>query len=208
MKYVVIQTIQQRFPTKSLTDDIQVTFSGEAQDSAKALSSTFITAGIILLGIYVVLILLFNHFFQPISVLLSVPFAIFGFITAFAIHQETMSFLAFTGVLGLFGIIVNDSLVMVDKINQLKKQNTQDYIITGALNRLRPILLTTISSVVGMLPIAYGLGGKDPFVQPMALAIGFGLLFSMPFLLILTPCYYKIFEDLSNWKTIFFKTKL
>ena len=105
-----------------------------------------------------------------------------------------------TGIIGLAGVVVNDSLVLVNHVNELRQKKpdstTLELVVLGASNRLRPILLTTVSTVAGLLPLAYGLGGIDPYMSPMALALGWGLLFATLLTLLLVPGLYVIGYDI------------
>jgi len=106
------------------------------------------------------------------------------------------------GVIGLVGIVVNDSLILVNLANSLRSSNADaslnEIIVDATKHRLRPILLTSITTVAGLLPMAYGLGGSDPFSAPMALAMGYGILFATPLTLILLPCLLLIQNDLKS----------
>jgi len=99
-------------------------------------------------------------------------------------------------------VVVNDSLVLVSHINELRQRNpdrnTLEVIAEGTSNRLRAIVMTTMSTVAGLVPLAYGLGGTDPFIAPMALALGYGLLFATPLTLVLVPCFYAVRIDLGR----------
>ena len=102
------------------------------------------------------------------------------------------------GVIGLAGVVVNDSLVMVDHLNSIAGKKNNDFIAqiaAGAANRLRPVILTTVTTVAGLLPLVYGIGGSDPMMAPMALSLGYGLLFATPVTLIILPCMYVIGND-------------
>ncbi len=177
---------------------------GEAEETKKSirsLFSTFIFAGV---GIYFLLVLLFNSYFQPIYVMLAIPFGVVGVIISFAIHQESLSFMAMLGAIGLAGVVVNDSLVLVNHLNETIKKATnpeeKDTLMVEAIShRLRPILITTLTTVAGLLPLAYGIGGSDPFMMPMALSLGYGLIVATPLTIFLVPCFYNIGEDLKNF---------
>jgi multidrug efflux pump subunit AcrB len=99
-------------------------------------------------------------------------------------------------------VVVNDSLVLVNHVNDLRKQfpgqTYREIVSEGTADRLRAILLTTVSTVAGLLPLAYGLGGADPYMGPMALALGWGLLFATPLTLLLVPCLFMIGDDVSG----------
>ena len=107
------------------------------------------------------------------------------------------------GAVGLAGVVVNNSIVLIDFINKELASGMQlrEAIIEAARIRLRPILLTTITTVVGLLPVAYGLMGSDPFLEPMALAIGWGLMFATLCTLLITPCVYAAVDDTRRWFT-------
>lgn len=173
---------------------------GEAEETQESMVSLFRAFIIAVVGIYFILMLLFNSPTQPFLVMVAIPFGVMGVILAFALHGKDLGFLAMMGVVGLSGIVVNDSLVLVNHINVLRRRfpdtPMKTIVADGAADRLRPVLLTTITTVVGMLPLAYGIGGSDPFIAPMALALGYGILFSSPLTLGLVPCLYGIGEDI------------
>ena len=175
---------------------------GESQETEESMASLYSTFAIAVLGIYFLLILLFNSITQPILVMLAIPFGIIGVIIAFALHGEPISFVAMLGVIGLVGVVVNDSLVMVNHLNDVRKQSPSGDIVAliaeGCADRLRAVLMTTLTTVVGLVPLAYGLGGTDAFMAPMALALGYGLLFATPLTLVLVPCLYMIFHDIGR----------
>jgi multidrug efflux pump subunit AcrB len=99
-------------------------------------------------------------------------------------------------------VVVNDSLVLVSHLNDLRKQNPEmplrNLVAMGATNRLRAIILTTLTTVVGLLPLAYGVGGSNLYMSPMALSLGYGLLFATPITLILVPSLYMMLDDLGR----------
>jgi multidrug efflux pump subunit AcrB len=100
---------------------------------------------------------------------------------------------------------VNDSLVLVDHLNELIRrndgQNLVNVIAAGTADRLRPIILTTLTTVAGLLPLAYGIGGESIEMAPMGLALGYGLLFATPVTLVLIPCLYMIGHDIRAFFT-------
>ena len=154
------------------------------------------------IGIYFLLILLFNSPTQPVVVLAAIPFGIVGVIVTFALHGEPLGFIAMLGTIGLVGVVVNDSLVLVNHINRLKRLKPDDevkkLVAQGASDRLRAVVLTTITTAVGLIPLAYGFGGTDPYMAPMALALAYGLIFATPLTLILVPCLYVTREDIGK----------
>lgn len=174
-------------------------FSGENKDTDESFASlgrAFIVGAII---IFMILASLFRSLTQPIIVMSAIPFAIIGVIIAFVFHGEYFSFLAFLGIIGLAGVVVNDSIVLVDCANQIRLDDPEKPIYQVLLEtgdiRLRAVILTTVTTVLGLLPTAYGIGGKDPFLVPMALAFGWGLLAASAITLIVVPVFYKTLYD-------------
>jgi multidrug efflux pump subunit AcrB len=181
---------------------IRLAIGGEAEESQASIVELMTTFAIALIGIYFLLVLLFNSYTQPFLVLVSVPFGVTGVIIAFALHGEVLSFLGVMGIIGMVGVVVNDSLVLVNHLNNLRKWNPdwslRKVVAEGTSHRLRAILLTTLTTVAGLLPLAYGLGGTDLYMQPMALALGYGILFATPLTLVLVPSLYMIGADIGG----------
>ena len=186
--------------------EVRVIEGGSSLEAKEALSDFSLALGFAVFGIYMLISLLFNSYSQPLLVILSIPFALIGVVWAFFFHSETFSFFVLLGVLALVGVVVNDSLVMISHLNFIKQSETKDdvsslWIARGAKDRLRAVILTTLTTLAGVLPLIYGFGGKDAFLQPMVMALGYGLLFGTFVTLILLPCLYSINLDVSNWFT-------
>ncbi len=184
--------------------EIRAIEGGSSIEAKETLSDFSLALGFAVFGIYMLISLLFNSFSQPLLVILSIPFALIGVVWAFFFHSETFSFFVLMGVLALVGVVVNDSLVMISHLNHIKKEIgksviSKQWIAKGARDRLRAVILTTLTTFAGVLPLIYGLGGKDLFLQPMVMALGYGLLFGTFVTLILLPCLYSFNQDLSNW---------
>jgi len=175
---------------------------GEVQETEQSMRGLYIAFGMAVVGIYFLLVLLFNSVTQPIMVLLAIPFGIVGVIISFALHDEPFGFLAMLGAVGMAGVVVNDSLVLVNHLNDLRKKNpslsAMELVVQGTSDRLRAILMTTFTTVAGLLPLAYGIGGTDIYMGPMALALGYGILFATPLTLVLVPCLYLIGNDIKK----------
>ena len=181
---------------------MRIVAGGETEETQESMGSLAVAFAVAAVGIYLVLVLLFNSLMQPVIVMVAVPFGLTGVIFAFAAHGQAIGFLAMLGVIGLVGIVVNDSLILVNLANSLRRTDANaslnEIIVDATKHRLRPILLTSITTVAGLLPMAYGLGGSDPFSAPMALAMGYGILFATPLTLILLPCLLLIQADLKR----------
>ncbi|UCD37601.1 MAG: efflux RND transporter permease subunit, partial [Fidelibacterota bacterium] len=150
--------------------------------------------------IYFLLVLLFNSLTQPFLVMAAIPFGITGVIFAFGFHGLDFGFFSMLGIIGLSGIVVNDSLVLINHVNALRKaepdKSIVDILAQGTADRMRAIIMTTVTTVVALLPLAYGWGGTDSWMSPMALALGWGLIFATPLTLVLVPCLYMAGHDM------------
>lgn len=190
----VMKAVSERYKS---TANVQISYAGEPVEN-ETIFGDLSTAGVIaLIGIFLTIALILNSLTMPLIVMAAIPFGAVGVIYSVFLHD--MSFSLFVGVsfVGLFGIIVNGSLVMVFSIQE--KMETRDdkheLIIEGAINRLRPVTLTSITTVAGLLPTAYAIGGYDPFISPMCLALGYGLLFGTLVVLLLVPILFYMRLD-------------
>jgi len=182
---------------------VSIITAGGAQESIDSLQDFLRAFVVALIGIFLLLAILFNSYSQPMLVLAAVPFSLIGVVWAFYFHGEPLSFFALTGSLALMGVIVNDSLVMVSHLNYIRDKSAQledktVWIARGSRDRLRAVVLTTLTTMAGVLPLAYGIGGTDVFLQPMVLALGYGLIFGTFLTLILLPCMYLMNYDFIN----------
>jgi multidrug efflux pump subunit AcrB len=179
---------------------VRFEFGGESEETNRSVQDLIRSFSLALVGILFLLIILFNSIMQPIIVILTIPFGLIGVIIAFALHGQDLGFISMVGTIGLIGVVVNDSLVLVNHLNttltESNKATLLERVVDGSGDRFRPILITSCTTIAGLLPLAYGLGGSDPFIAPMALAIGYGLLFSTPLTLVLLPALYMILIDI------------
>ncbi len=150
--------------------------------------------------IYAILATQFKSFLQPIIILLAVPFGIIGAMIGLLAVGATLSMIAMFGIVALAGIVVNDSIVLIDFINRYRREGSGRWraILKGGSIRLRPILLTTVTTVCGLIPMAIGLGGKSPIWMPLASTIIFGLTFATLLTLFVMPALYAITTDINR----------
>jgi multidrug efflux pump subunit AcrB len=147
--------------------------------------------------IYIILATQFKSYSQPFIILISVPFAFVGVIVFLLISGTPFSTTVLYSGVALAGIAVNDAIVLISFINDLKKQgrSIKEAIIESAETRLRPIILTSITTIAGLIPTAIGIGGRSVVWGPMASTIVFGLIFSTVSTLIFIPCFYGLIYD-------------
>lgn len=177
---------------------LNVSFGGENEDTEESMQSLMRTFLVAFAGIFIILVLTFQNVTQPILVAGTIPIGAMSVIFTFALHSKPLSFMGMLGIISLGGVIVNNAIVMVDFVNQLRKEGVafSQSIVDAAVIRLRPIFLTTATTVVGILPTAYGIGGNDDFVKPIALALGWGLLMGSVVTVLAFPAMIAILDDL------------
>jgi len=192
--------LQARYPGYKLE------FKGKREEFEQSIQDLIKSFLIAILLIYLILGALFKSYIQPLVVMLAIPFAANGVVLGHAAMGMSLGFLSLMGMVALAGVVVNDSLLLVSFVNQLRREGTpliQSLLSSGQL-RLRPILLTTITTAAGLTPLGFFASGQAKFLSPMAISIIFGLTVSTVLTLIIIPCSYAIVEDLRQAIRSFF----
>ncbi|WP_020004480.1 efflux RND transporter permease subunit [Brachyspira innocens] len=182
---------------------LKLEFGGEAKETMKAIRQLIFSFAMAFIFVYIVLLLQLNRFIQPIMIMIIIPFGLIGVLLGFAIHRMPLSFMGVVGIIGLAGVVVNNGIILVDLINKIidegvegGKKGVAKAIVDGAKQRLRPVFLTTVTTVVGLLPTVYGIGGRADIIIPIVMALAYGLLFASLLTLIFLPCMFMIMFDL------------
>jgi multidrug efflux pump subunit AcrB len=155
-------------------------------------------AAMALFLIFFILSVQFNSFTQPFIIMITIPFVSLGVLVGLLVSNNPLTFITLIGLLTLTGIVVNDSLVLIDFINRYKAEHSGEVfvaVVRACHVRMRPIILTSLTTIVGLAPMALGIGGKSIFWAPLATAIMWGLAFSTVLVLTMVPAYYLILED-------------
>ena len=196
----VIKQINRVFGEDSKTNAFSLLFLGEkkrAEDSFKDISKALIIA---LVVIFFMLTALFKSLIDPFVIMFAIPFGFIGVVIGHALFDYNIQFLSMVGTLALSGIIVNDSLIMVDFIKKLRIEGNNK--ITAVINagkvRARPIILTSVTTFLGVSPLIFFATGQTAFLSPMAVSLGFGLIFATMLILIALPCFYLIADDIRD----------
>lgn len=176
---------------------ISVAFGGEDEDTTESFQSLGRAFVLAIIGIFLVLVLTFKNVVQPLIVLLTIPLGVISVIWAFILHGLPLSFMGTLGVVALAGVIVNNAIVFTDFVNQARAQGMakKESLIEAARTRIRPIFLTTVTTVIGILPAAYGIGGEDMFIVPIAMALGWGLMFGSVLTAFVFPAALAVLDD-------------
>lgn len=187
--------LKQKFP------NLNIVFGGEDEDTQESMKSLGRAFGVAVLGILLILVSTFKSLLQPLVVILTIPIGVVAVILAFYMHGMPLSFLAMMGIVALGGVIVNNAIVMVDFVNQERSLGMDRFesILNAARDRLRPIFLTTATTVFGVLPTAYGIGGLDKFVVPIAMALGWGIMFGSIMTAFIFPAALSCLDDVQGW---------
>ena len=182
---------------ESLHPGYQLDFRGLFDEIINSFSELWKLFIVGLLLIYVVLGAQFKSFIQPIIIMFAVPFGMIGAMVGLLLSNATLSIVAMFGIVALSGIVVNDSIVLIDFINKYRENGYNKWyaILKGGSVRLRPIILTSLTTIIGLIPMAVGLGGKSPIWMPMAYTIIFGLALATTMTLFVMPALYAITTD-------------
>lgn len=190
-----------------LPDNVRLDLEGDSARIGEILGSFIVTLSLSIICMLLLLLLLFGRFLEPIVVILSLPLSIVGATIALLITSSDFGMISSIGIIFLLGLLDKNALLLMDYIN-LQRQSgmsrTEAILETGTV-RLRPIFMTTTSTVLGMLPIALGLGAGAELRQPMAVAIIGGLVTSSILTLVVVPVLYTLLEDF--WYSLFPQTK-
>jgi multidrug efflux pump subunit AcrB len=185
-------------------------FEGKQSDLRDSMSSLFKGLIVAVMAIYVILSIPLKSYIQPIIIMFVIPFGIIGAIFGHILLGYDLSLVSMFGIVALSGVVVNDSLVLIDFANRKREQGTNFYssIIEAGLKRFRAIILTTLTTFFGLMPMIFEKSIQAKFLIPMAISLGFGILFSTFIVLILIPGIYVIVEDIAKiWKILFSKNK-
>lgn len=181
--------------------DLELSLGGEAIETRKTAGDLGTVAMLAFAGIGLVIALMLGSFLEAAFVVAIIPFAVAAVVLAFFLHGQALSLFAMMGTIGLSGVVVNAAIVMVDAIHRNLKTTGGDpdermeAILDAVVGRLRPVVVTALTTLGGVMPMAYGIGGYDSIVAPMSLAIGWGLAISTLVTLFLVPCLYTVAND-------------
>jgi multidrug efflux pump subunit AcrB len=178
---------------------IFIALDGELEEESEFMGAMLKYMGLAMLIIYALMAIPFRSYFQPLLVLTAVPFGIMGAIFGHLILNWQISMFSLLGVIACAGVVVNDNLVLIDRINQLRNtgHSVFESLLQGGQDRFRPIILTSLTTFIGLLPIMFETSVQAQFLIPMVTSLAFGVLFATGVTLLLVPCLYMMGEQLS-----------
>jgi multidrug efflux pump subunit AcrB len=193
-QWIAEQSWTDRYP------QLRIHMGGELEEQSEALGDLGAAAIICLLSIMAALVILFNSTSQPLLIMFCIPFGLVGVVLCYSVQGLSMGMMSITGIIGLVGVLVNDSLVLLHTLNEeRKKRGTFLSAIDVAIvakRRFRPILITSVTTAVGLLPTAYGVLGENSYISPMVMSMAWGVVFGGVVSLVLLPVLYMIEQDI------------
>ena len=196
----VLATLQEDvFPTLTNTwPGLEVSMGGRQQDTADNLATLRNAMWLMLAALYALLAIPFRSYLQPLLVMAAIPFGIVGAVGGHMLMGFGLSIISLLGMLALSGVVINDALVLIDYANRKRREGMapREAIVAAATRRLRPIMMTTLTTFLGLAPMILETSRQARFMIPMAISLGFGMLFATMILLVVVPCLYLGLENL------------
>ncbi len=205
----ITKAIQDKIDTINLPEGYNIVVGGQVQDMTESFGSLYFALILAVFLVYMVMAVQFEAITYPFIIMFSMPATFIGIILGLIVTGRPLSIPAFIGIIILAGIVVNNAIVLVDYINILRKKGLErdEAILKAGPNRLRPILMTTLTTILGLIPLTLGIGEGAETQASMATVVVFGLSFSTLVTLLLVPVVYTYFDDFEKWfKAKFYRT--
>jgi multidrug efflux pump subunit AcrB len=177
---------------------ISYSYEGRRADMRDSVGSMMITIPLVLVAIYGLLAIPFRSYIQPVIVMVSIPLGIVGAVLGHMIMGYEMTMIGIIGMIALSGVVVNDALVLITFANEQRQKHAtaHDAVVAAGIQRFRPIMLTTLTTFGGLAPMIFEQSRQARFLIPMAISLGYGLLFATAITLLLVPSLYMVIEDI------------
>ncbi|NSL51005.1 efflux RND transporter permease subunit [Calidifontibacillus erzurumensis] len=196
----ISKEIQERINTINLPDGYSVDMGGQSQEMMESFVQLGLAMLLSIILVYMVMAGQFESLFTPFVIMFSIPPTFIGVVIGLLLTGKTMSVMAIIGYILLIGIVVNNAIVLIDYVIQLRKEgmDRDEAVLKAGPIRLRPILMTTLATILAILPLAFGGGAGNESQAPMAIVVAFGLSFSTLITLVLIPVVYCWFDDIGK----------
>ena len=201
----VANDIREQVSTIDLLPEYRIMVTGEEEKRQESLQNLTFALLLSIVLVYMVMASQFESLIHPFTILLTIPLAVVGTIITFFLLGKTLNIMAIIGVIMLVGIAVNDSIILVDRINQLIREGVdrKQAILQAGQQRIRPIIMTSLTTILALLPLTFGFGESASLRSPMALAVVGGLITSTLLTLVVIPCVYDV---LDRFRLLFVKS--
>jgi len=193
----VMEDINKRLATLRLPPGYRITQGGESRDQAEVFGRIFLALGIAMLLVYLILVVQFGSFLDPIAILVSLPLSLIGVVLALLLTGDTLNIMSLIGVILLMGIVAKNAILLIDfaKWARERGMSRRDALIEAGRIRLRPIIMTTLALIAGMIPVAIGHGEGADFRAPLGRAVIGGVITSTLLTLVVIPTVYEILDE-------------
>jgi HAE1 family hydrophobic/amphiphilic exporter-1 len=194
----VTREVQQRVSRVRLPEGYQIVSGGQVKDQAEVFGSIFTALGIAVMLMYLILVVQFGSFLDPLAILSSLPLSLIGVVLALLVTRDTLNIMSLIGVILLMGIVAKNAILLIDFAKWTHEQThvpMRDALIEAGAIRLRPILMTTLALIAGMIPVALGRGEGADFRSPLGRAVIGGTITSTVLTLFVIPTVYEILDD-------------
>jgi len=196
----IANQIREQLAKIDIPPEYEIDVAGQEMKRQQSFSNLKFALLLSIILIYMVMASQFESLIHPFTILLTIPLAVVGSIILFFVLQMSLNVMAYIGLIMLGGIAVNDSIILVDAINQLKEEGMtrREAIIEAGKRRIRPIIMTSLTTILALLPLTIGFGESVSLRSSMALAVIGGLVTSTILTLIVIPCVYDVFDHFKD----------
>ncbi|HUI11380.1 MAG TPA: efflux RND transporter permease subunit [Bacteroidota bacterium] len=198
----IVADIRTALAHTTLPKGIDISYLGDEKNRSESFSSLFLALAAAILFVYMIMVALYDSFIYPFVVLFSIPVAVIGAFLALALTMKALNIFTMLGMIMLVGLVGKNAILLVDRTNQMRRERslgTHEALVEAAQTRLRPIVMTTASMVVGMSPIAFSLSSGSEFKSGLAWALIGGLISSLLLTLVLVPVVYSTVDEMRVW---------
>jgi HAE1 family hydrophobic/amphiphilic exporter-1 len=198
----VLKNIENRIDDVALPPGVRITQGGETEDQAEVFGGIFAALGVAILLMYLILVMQFGSFVDPLAILVSLPLSLIGVMLALLLTGGTINLMSLIGVILLAGLVAKNAILLIDFAKWAREReglSLRDALIQAGAIRLRPIVMTTLALVAGMLPIAIGGGEGAQFRAPLGRAVIGGVISSAFLTLLVIPTFYEILDEWREW---------
>ncbi|HEY4671167.1 MAG TPA: efflux RND transporter permease subunit, partial [Gemmatimonadaceae bacterium] len=198
----VMRDITAKMSKITLPPGVRITQGGEAKDQAEVFGRIFSALGIAVMLMYLILVMQFGSFLEPLAIMASLPLSLIGVMLALMITHTTINIMSLIGVILLMGIVAKNAILLIDFAKWAREKDgvprREALIMAGAI-RLRPIMMTTLALIAGMIPVALGIGEGAEFRAPLGRAVIGGVITSTLLTLVVIPTFYEILDEWREW---------
>jgi HAE1 family hydrophobic/amphiphilic exporter-1 len=206
----VSDAINAKIAKLPLPPGVRITQGGQVKDQATVYGSIFAALGLAVMLMYLILVVQFGSFLDPLAIMMSLPLSLIGVVIALIVTHDTLNIMSLIGVILLMGIVAKNAILLIDFAKWSKEKNgssTRDALIEAGRIRLRPILMTTMALIAGMIPVALGFGEGADFRSPLGRAVIGGVITSTFLTLLVIPTFYEILDEWRTGMQVFFRQR-